>query len=111
MDISGFTSFLQIVTSNRGQKFVAEFTYKMCMIAELKWKLSTSAQSQSIGQIKNYHEWLDQRPRQFINHYQDNWLHALPGINVAQTSNSHDALGGLTPFGVSHEIAMPLTTF
>lgn len=100
---------LQTVTSDRGPQFVAAFIDEMCKIFEIQWKLSTSGHSQSTGQIENYHEWLDHRLRMFVNYFQDNWPDALPAMDVAQASTLHDALGGLTPFEVSHGFAMPLS--
>lgn len=99
----------QTVTSDGGPQFAADFTDEICKILGVKWKLSTSGHSQSAGQIENYHEWLDQKRRLFVNHYQDNWPDALPAMDIAQTCTPHDALEGLTPFEVSHGFAMPLT--
>lgn len=96
------------VGSDRGPQFVADFTNEMSKILGINWKLSSSGHSQSAGQIENYHEWMDQRLRMFVNHHQDNWDDMLPALDVAQASTPHDALDGMTPFEVSHGFPMPL---
>lgn len=96
------------VGSDRGPQFIADFTQEMARILGIKWKLSSSGHSQSAGQIENYHEWMNQRLRMFANHYQDNWDDALPAMDIAQASTPHDALGGLSPFEVTHGYPMPL---
>lgn len=99
----------QTVTSDQFPQFVADFSDEMCRILGIKWKLSSAGHAQSAGRIENYHEWLDHRLRMFANHYQDNWPDALPTLDAAQTCSQHDALEGLTPFGVSHDHPMPLS--
>lgn len=96
------------VGSDRGPQFVSDFTDELSKILGMKWKPSSSGHSQSAGQIENYHEWMQQRLRLYTSHYQNNWDLALPAMDVAQASTPHDALGGMSPFEVTHGFSMPL---
>lgn len=89
------------IGSDRGPQFVADFTNEMSKILGINWKLSSSGHSQSAGQIENYHDWMDQRLRMFVNHHQDNWDDMLPALDMAQATMPHEALEGMTPFEVS----------
>ena len=61
-------------------------SYQDCGV---KQKLSTANHPQTDGQTENYNQWLDQRLRPFINHYQDDWSRWLPAMDFAQATLPH----------------------
>jgi len=62
----------------------------------IKWKLSSAGHSQTAGQVDNLNEYINQRLRSFVNHFQDNWSVALPAMDAVQASLPHDSTG-VTP--------------
>ena len=88
------------IGSDRGPQFVSGFTEELSKILGIKWKLSSSGHSQSAGQAEIMNEYLDQRLRPWVNHYQDNWPDFLPAMDFAQLTLPHESLEGLSPFEV-----------
>lgn len=88
------------VTSDRGPQFVADFMNETCRILGVKWKLSSSGHSQTAGQAEVMNQYIAQRLRMFINHYQDNWSKAIPALDFTQSVLPHESLDGCSP----HEI-------
>ncbi|KAK8057123.1 retrovirus polyprotein [Apiospora saccharicola] len=80
------------ITSDRGPQFVTDFTNEMSRILGIKWKLATSGHSQTAGQAEIINEYLDQRLRPYVNHFQDNWAVALPAMDAVQLSMPHESL-------------------
>ena len=60
------------ISSDRGPQFISSFTEELSKILGIKWKLSSSGHSQSAGQAEIMNEYLDQRLRPWMSHYQDN---------------------------------------
>jgi hypothetical protein len=52
-------------------------------------------------------DYLDQRLRPFINHFQDNWSDAIPAMDTVQASLPHENTG-LSPHEIMRGFAMPL---
>jgi transposase InsO family protein len=96
------------VVSDRGPQFVSEFRQEMCKILNINWKLSTSGHSQTAGQAEIMNEYIDQRLRPYINHYQDDWDDMMPALDAVQASLPHDSLGGLQPHEVILGYPMPM---
>ena len=84
------------IVSDRGPQFVSTFWREMCGILGIKLKLSTANHPQTDGQTENANQYLDQRLRAFVNHYQDNWSELLPMVDFA-AANLPQASTGLSP--------------
>lgn len=52
-------------------------------------------------------EYIDQRLRMYVNHYQDNWAQMMPALDAVQMGLPHDSLGGLQPHEVLLGYPMP----
>ena len=83
----------QTITSDRGPQFISAFTDELCKILGIKWRLASAGHSQTTGQAEIMNEYLDQRLRPFINHYQDNWSEAIPAMDAAQMGLPHESTG------------------
>lgn len=81
----------EVVTSDRGPQFIADFTDEMSKILGIKWKLASSGHSQTAGQVEIMNQYLEQRLRPFVNHYQRNWSRVLPAMDHAQNSLPHSS--------------------
>ena len=87
------------ITSDRGPQFISDFWEELCRILGIKVKLSTAFHPQTDGQTEIMNQYLDQRLRPFINHYQDNWSEMLPTMDYAQLTLPHSTIE-LSPFEV-----------
>jgi transposase InsO family protein len=94
------------VVSDRGPQFIADYMDEMSKIMGVKWKLSSPGHSQTAGQAEIMNQYLDQRLRPFINHYQDNWSDLLPAMDFVQNGTIHDSTG-LQPHEVLTGFPMP----
>jgi transposase InsO family protein len=70
------------IVSDRGPQFASEFQYELSKILGIAWKLSTSGHSQTAGQAEIMNEYIDQRLRLYVNHYQDNWAQMMPALDA-----------------------------
>lgn len=95
------------VVSDRGPQFISEFRQELCQILGVNWKLSTSGHSQTAGQAEIMNEYIDQRLRLYVNHYQDDWDDMMPALDAVQASLPHESLGGLQPHEVLLGYPMP----
>jgi len=97
----------QEVVSDRGPQFRADFTDEISRILGIEWKLASAGHSQTSGQVENLHQWVNQRLRPFISHYQDNWSRAIPALDAVQMGLPHDSTG-LQPHEVLFGFPMPM---
>lgn len=81
------------VVSDRGPQFVADFTDELSRIMGTKWKLSAPGHSQTAGQAEIMIQYLEQRLRPFVNHYQDNWVAAVPAMDYVHNGTPHESIG------------------
>ena len=88
------------IVSDRGPQFISDFWNAFCAILGVKVKLSTAYSPQTDGQTEIMNQYLDQRLRPFVNHYQDNWSRMLPALDNAQLTLPHDSIG-MSPFQLS----------
>lgn len=95
------------VISDQGPQFRADFTNELSKILGINWKLATPGHSQTAGQVENLNQYINQRLRPFVSHYQDNWSRAIPALDAVQSSLPHDSTG-LSPHEVMFGFAMPL---
>lgn len=87
----------QTIISDRGPQFISDFWNEFCRILGIKLKLSTAFHPQTDGQTEVINQYLDQRLRPFVNHYQDNWSELLPIIDYTQLTIPHESIG-ISPF-------------
>jgi len=95
------------IISDRGPQFQADFTDELSKILGIEWKLATPGHSQTAGQVENLNQWINQRLRPFVSHYQDNWSRAIPALDAVQASLPHDSTG-LEPHEVLFGFPMPM---
>jgi hypothetical protein len=87
----------ETATSDRGPQFVSAFTDELCKLTGVKQKLSTAYHPQTDGNTEVLNQYIDQRLRPFVNHFQDNWSTLLPAMDFAQASLTHESTG-ISPF-------------
>jgi transposase InsO family protein len=85
------------IVSDRGPQFVSSFWAKVCRILGIKIKLSTAFHPQTDGQTEIMNQYIDQRLRPFVNHYQDNWSALIPMMDYAQLTLYHKSIR-MSPF-------------
>ena len=85
------------VVSDRGPQFISVFTQELCRLTGVKQKISTSGHPQTDGNTEIVNQWLDQRLRAFVSHYQDDWSRWLPAMDFAQAVLPHESTG-MSPF-------------
>jgi predicted aspartyl protease len=96
------------MVTDRGPQFVSQFQQEMSTILGINWKLATSGHHQTAGQAEIMNQYIDQRLRPYINHYQDNWSDMMPALDAVQISLPHDSLDGLSPHEVLLGYPMPM---
>jgi hypothetical protein len=97
------------IVSDRGPQFISAFWAEFCRILGIKLKLSTAFHPQTDGQTEIMNQYIDQRLRPFVNHFQDNWSELLPMIDYAQATLPHESTG-LAPFQIEFGYE-PYTSF
>jgi len=85
------------IVSDRGPQFVSSFWAEICRILGTKVKLSTAFHPQTDGQTEIMNQYIDQRLRPFVSHYQDNWSELIPMMDYAQLTLHHESIG-MSPF-------------
>jgi hypothetical protein len=83
----------ETITSDRGPQFISAFMDELCKLTGVKQKLSTAYHPQTDGNTEILNQYIDQRLRPFINHFQDNWSDLLPAMDFAQAILPHDSTG------------------
>lgn len=89
----------ETITSDRGPQFISEFWDEFCKILGIRIRLSSAEHPQTDGQTEIMNQYLDQRLRPFVNHFQDNWSELLPAMDYAQAILPHESTG-MAPFEV-----------
>lgn len=89
--------FPDSIVSDRGPQFVSSFWAEVCRILGIQVKLSTAFHPQTDGQTEIMNQYIDQRLRPFVNHYQDNWSQLIPMMDYAQLTLPHESIG-MSPF-------------
>jgi transposase InsO family protein len=99
----------QSIVSDRGPQFISQFWEEFTRILGVKLKLSTAFHPQTDGQTEIMNQYIDQRLRPFISHYQDNWSELIPLMDYAQLTLPHESLG-MSPFELNYGYA-PSTSY
>ena len=94
------------VVSDRGGQFISDVMDELSMILGVKWKKSSPGHSQTAAQVENLNQWINQRLRIYVNHYQDNWSKFIPALDFVQNGTPHDSTG-LEPHEVMMGCPMP----
>ena len=81
------------IVSDCGLQFVSAFWNEFNWILGTKIKLSTAFHPQTDGQTENANQYIDQRLRPFVNHYQDNWSDLIHIVDFAAAALPHDSTG------------------
>ena len=81
------------IVSNRGLQFISDLWDEFNRILGVKIKLSTAHKATTDGQTEIMNQYIDQRLRPYVNHYQDNWGEMLPMIDFAQYTLPSEATG------------------
>jgi transposase InsO family protein len=95
------------VITDRGPQFKADFIDELSRILGIEWKLATAGHHQTAGQVENLNQYIDQRLRPYVSHFQDNWSRAIPAMDAVQMSLPHDSTG-LQPHEVLFGFPMPM---
>jgi hypothetical protein len=85
------------IVSDRGPQFISDFWQEFTRILGIKTKLSTAHKATTDGQTEIMNQYIDQRLRPFVNHYQDNWSQMLPLMDLAQYTLYHESIG-MSPY-------------
>jgi len=85
------------IVSDRGPQFVSEFWREVCRILGITIVLSTADHAQTDGQTEIANQYLSQRLRPYVNHFQDDWSDWLPVIDFAASVLPQETTG-LSPF-------------
>ncbi len=64
---------------------------ELCRLTGVKQKLSTAYHPQTDGNTEILNQYIDQRLRPFVNHFQDNWSDLLPAMDFAQAILPHES--------------------
>jgi hypothetical protein len=91
------------IVSDRGPQFTSTFWDAFCGLIGTKIKLSTAYHPETDGQTEIMNQYIDQRLRPYVNHYQDNWASMLPAMDNAQLTLPHETIG-MSPYQLSHGI-------
>jgi hypothetical protein len=91
------------IVSDRGPQFISAFWNAFCGLIGTKVKLSTAYHPETDGQTEIMNQYLDQRLRPYVNHYQDNWASMLPAMDNAQLTLPHETIG-MSPYELSHGV-------
>ena len=87
----------ETITSDRGPQFISAFMHELCKLTGVKQKLSTADHPQTDGNSEVLMQYIDQRLRPFVNHFQDNWSELLPALDFVQATLVHESTG-ISPF-------------
>lgn len=85
------------IVSDRGGQFISTFWKEFCKILGIERKLSTAYHPQTDGQSEIANQYMAQRLRPFVGHYQDDWSEYLPMVDFAAAALPQETTG-VSPF-------------
>ena len=83
----------ETIVSDQGGQFVSAFTNELCKLTGVKQHFASTYHAPTNGGVEIVNQYIDQRLRPFINHYQDNWSDLLPAMDFAQATLKHESTG------------------
>jgi len=86
---NGFPDF---IVSDRKPQFVSSFWAEVYRIFGIQVKLFTTFHLQTDDQTEIINQYIDQRFKPFVNHYQNNWSRLLPIIDYAQLTLLYESI-------------------
>lgn len=89
------------ITSDRGPQFISDFLAEICLLTGISHKLASPYHAPTNGNTEVFNQYLDQRLRPFVNHFQDNWSELLPSMDHAQSVLNHESIG-MSPYELLH---------
>lgn len=85
------------IVSDRGSLFVSKFISSLCLMADVKQKISTAYHPQTDGQTERVNQVLETYLRTYCNYQQDDWVSYLP-LSQFVYNNSEHASTKTSPF-------------
>jgi hypothetical protein len=91
----------EAITSDRGGQFVGHLWRRICQLAKVNQRLSSSYHPETDGATERMNQTLEEYIRLFCSHAQDDWAELLPSAELA--INNRDATStGVSPFFLDH---------
>jgi hypothetical protein len=84
--------------SDNGPQFISGFTAYLNKATGTEHRFGTPGQAATQGAVEITNQYLDQRLRFYVNHFQNDWSEYLPALDAAHNHSQHDSLNGATPF-------------
>jgi hypothetical protein len=78
--------------TDNGPQFIGHFMERINQLTGTEHRTGTPGQAATQGAVEITNQYLDQRLRFYVNHYQDNWSELLPALDFAHNSTIHDSL-------------------
>lgn len=94
------------ITSDRGPQFISAFMDELCRLMGVRHTLASPGHHETVGQAEIMNEYLDQRLRPYVSHYQDDWSERIPAMDHAQAALPHESTG-MSPHEVEMGFPMP----
>jgi len=83
----------ETIVSDRGGQFISAFTNELCKLTGVKQHFASTYHAPTNGGVEIVNQYVDQRLRPFVNHYQDDWSDYLPAMDFAQATLKHESTG------------------
>jgi hypothetical protein len=78
--------------TDNGPQFIGDFTRRINELTGTEHRTGTPGQASTQGAVEITNQYLDQRLRFYVNHYQDNWSELLPALDFAHNATVHDSI-------------------
>ena len=91
----------EAITSDRGTQFVGHLWRRICQLARINQRLSSSYHPETDGATERMNQSLEEYIRLFCSYAQDDWAPLLPFAELA-INNRDTASTGVSPFFLSH---------
>jgi hypothetical protein len=91
----------EAITSDRGRQFVGHLWRRICQLAGINQRLSSSYHPETDGATERMNQTLEEYLRLFCSYTQDDWAARLPSAELA-INNRDAASTGVSPFFLGH---------
>jgi hypothetical protein len=91
----------EAITSDRGGQFIGHLWRRICWLAGINQRLSSSYHPETDGATERMNQTLEEYLRLFCSYAQDDWAARLPSAELA-INNRDSASTGVSPFFLSH---------